>query len=211
MSNELIKKPEGTTELDVFDALSSMGGGFTPRLQLFTSSSDVVKEEKVPMNHWAIVDGDTYTDLGTEVQVAILSVRAKALDTGGGDIQCSYYPESELFKDIVDRAATKNSGCMFGPEFLIYVPDTDSFVTLFMGSPTAHCESKKMKPLLRKAAMLKSKLNDNGRFKWQGPMVLPSENTVDFSDIERVNSEIEKFTNLPADTSKVAEEDNRDR
>ncbi len=210
MSNELIPKPEGTQELDIFDALSNMGNNFTPRLQLFTSSSDVVKEGEVPMNHWAIVDGDNYTDLGTEVSVAILAVRAKALDTGN-DVQCSYTPETELFKDIVERAGVKNSGCMFGPEFLIYVPDTDNFVTLFMGSPTARREAKKMKPLLRKPAILKSKLNDNGKFKWQGPLVLPSENTVDLPDQERVTAELDKFNNPPADTTEVAEEDSRDR
>ena len=209
MTNDLIPAPEGTTELDVFEALSDISG-FPPRLQLFTSASDVVKEEKVPMNHWAIVDGDNYIDLGTEVSVAILAVRAKALDTGN-DIQCSHDAGSELFKDIVARSSVKNSGCMYGPEFLIYCPDTDGFVTLFMGSPTARREAKKMKPLLRKPAILKSKLNDNGKFKWQGPLVLPSENTVDLPDMERVNAEIEKFNNPPVDTVEVAEEDSRDR
>jgi hypothetical protein len=209
MTNDLIPKPEGSTELDVFEALSSVGGGFTPRLQLFTSNSDVVKEGDVPMNHWAIVDGDNYIDLGTEVSVAILAVRAKALDTGN-DIQCSHDASSELFKDIVARASVKNSGCMYGPEFLIYCPDTDGFVTLFMGSPTARREAKKMKPLLRKPAILKSKLNDNGKFKWQGPLVLPSENSIDL-DMERVNTEIDKFNNPPVDTVEVAENDGRDR
>lgn len=204
MSNELVPNNQ-STELSIFD---DVGGGFLPRLQLFSGRSDAVGEGRIPVNHWGLVDDDEIIDLDEKVNVGVLAGRHKAIDTGD-DFQCSHDADSDLFKDLVERSGIKNSGCMYGPEFLVYVPSVDRFATLFMGSKTARREAKKFKPLMNKPATLFSKLIKTPKFKWQGQVVLPCEEAFDLP--ESAQAEIDKFLNPPADSAEVAEDDGRDR
>lgn len=208
MSNELVPK-NTNTNLSIFDDASEESSSFLPRIQLFTGRSDAVGEGRIGVNHWGMVDGDETIDLGVAVDIGVLTGRHKAMCVKG-DVVSSHDPESELFKDLVVRSGQKNSGCMYGPDFLVYVPSVDKFASLFMGSKTARREAKKFKPLMGKPATLKSKLIDppKSEFKWQGPVVLPCDKAFDVP--ETVQSEIEKFLNPPEDSVEMAADDGRD-
>ena len=212
MSNELvIPGNDGSTDLDVFESMSDMGDAFLPRLQLFSGKTDACTEGRIPVNHYGLVDGDDIIDLDTEIIVAVLAARHKAMCTDG-DVQSSFDPNSELFKDFVARSSIKDSGCMYGPEFLVFVPSAGKFATYFMGSKTARREAKKFKPLMSKPAKLSSKPIEKGKFKWLGPVILPSDEVVDIPDMAKATAECEKFRNPPEDKVEAAPSDEgRDR
>lgn len=211
MSNELIiPGNDNSTDLDVFDAMSNIGDSYLPRLQLFSGKSDACTEGLIPINHYGLVDGDDIIDLGPEIIVAVLAARHKAMCTDG-DVQSSHDPNSDLFKDFVVRSGIKNSGCMYGPEFLVFIPSVARYATYFMGSKTARRESKKFKPLMSKPAKLISKPVEKGKYKWLAPVILPSDEVVDLPDMEKAQAEVERFRNPPKDTVEVAPEDNRER
>lgn len=210
MGNELIPNSNCSTELDVFEALEGLGDGFLPRLQLFSGRSDACSEGLIPINHYGIVDGDNIIDLGERVVIGVLAVRSKAMCTQG-DVQCSYKQDSELFKQLVVDSGVKDSGCMYGPEFLVYIPSIKRFATYFMGSKTARREAKKFKPLMNKPAILDSKNIEKGKYKWRGPVILPCADQIELPPLEKLEEEVNKFRNPPEDTVEVAEEDGRER
>jgi hypothetical protein len=117
----------------IFDALSKVGD-FLPRLQLVGSSSDLAKEGTIQQGNYALIGGkDSVTDLGKSVDTLVLAWRPKALDMSDMEhILSSYDFESSLFKDIASKADVKDSGCMFGVEFLMWISSVQKFGTFFM-------------------------------------------------------------------------------
>lgn len=209
MGSELVPgNKAAATDLDIFKKMGS--DNFLARLQLFSGRSDAVGEGRIKVNHWGLVDDDDIIDLDDKITIGILAGRHKAIDTGD-DFQCSHDPDSDLFKDLVERSAVSNSGCMYGPEFLVYLPMVSKFATLFMGSKTARREAKKFRPLMNKPAYLKSKLISTPKYKWQGPVILPCDEAFDLPPMEEVQAEIAKFLNPPKNETEVADDTGRDR
>ena len=211
MSNELsIPGNDNSTDIDVFSALSDMGESYLSRLQLFSGKSDACTEGKIPINHYGLVDGDDIIDLGSEIIIAVLAARHKAMCTDG-DVQSSYDTTTELFKDFVVRSWVKVAGCMYCPEFLVYIPSVDKYATYCMGSKTARREAKKFKPLMSKPAKLSSKPIEKGKYKWLGPVIIPSDEVIDIPDMKKAELELSKFRNPPKDSVEAASKDERER
>lgn len=123
---------------------------YLPRLQVCGSSTDIVKEGKLPVGVWGMIyDKNTQEDLGKEIDVILVAFRTKALDMADkakGNIFSYYDHNSEAFKAIARRSEVQNSNCMFGPEFLVWIPtagESGKFATFFMGSPSARQETPK--------------------------------------------------------------------
>ncbi|MFX1512753.1 MAG: hypothetical protein ACFFCQ_09220 [Promethearchaeota archaeon] len=208
MGNDLVPQTENAPLVE-YDKFLASNVEYLPRLQLFGSKSDAVTEEKIDIAHWGLVLDQDITDLGKEVDVILVDWRPKAMDTSGDVPIISHDPESELFEEIIGKSTIRNSGCMFGPEFLVWIPETQQFATYFMSSKTARREAKKMKPLLNKGATLKSQLIDNGRYKWHGPVALPCTNPLTPPETVHLTKQRVAFQNPPV--QEVAEEDDRDR
>ncbi len=150
------------------------GGGFLPRLQLFISNSDLVKRDKIGQNHYGLVTGkDQLDDLGREVDVLLICYRPRALDTSDKEnIRASSIVGSDLFKEIQDRADNEqNSGCLYGPEYLIYVPKSQKFATVLFGSKTSRNEAKNAHQYVGKPCTFKSRLITTPKFSWQAMLV----------------------------------------
>lgn len=209
MGNEIIPVGEIGGDLATFDSLTSNVNRFLQRLQLFGSKSDACTEQRIGIGHWGLVNDDVITDLGEETEVAVLAFRAKALDTNADVIVNEHDPHSETFAAIRERSYVKDSGCMYGPEFLMYVPSQDVFATYFASSKTARREAKKFQPLMGKAATLKVKLIDPpaSKYKWHGPVVLPCSSPLSVPDIKIMQAEIEKFMNPPKQDVEVASDE----
>jgi hypothetical protein len=160
-------------------------GNFLPRLQLFGSNSDHVKTETVGIGYALVRAKDDMVELGKETDVLVLSWRPKALDMKAIDDQgkpaivTSFKPGTELFQKIQKKAAIKNSGAMFGPEFLVFIPSIGEFATFFMGSPTARREAPVVKAYIpnpenqqkgkgKCLCTLTTHLFSNQDFKWHG-------------------------------------------
>jgi hypothetical protein len=146
----------------------AVGGGFLPRLQFFSAKSGACSSGSFPVNHFGLVQGQARTDIGEEVLGLVIDWRPKALDTSGDDVRVSHDPESEVFADItrIFDSRVPNNGCMVGPEFLVWLPESETFATFFWGSMSANIESEK--PL--------AILNDEDQSNWMmfTPIEIPS-------------------------------------
>ena len=186
------------------DFAAVSGDNYLPRIQLMTSSSDKCKRGEFPINHYALISGQNYTDLSKEADVMVLSWHAKAMDMSGDEILVSFDPATELFKDIQHKADhTKDSGCMYGPEYLVYVPSLTKYASFFMGSKSARRESNNMHAQLELPATLKSQLVEWKTYSWQAPIVTSCSTKFDIPARESLIAAIKSFH---ADESRPAPE-----
>jgi hypothetical protein len=197
-----------------FDSLSE-GNEFLARLQLF-SKGGAINKGLIKPGHWGIPEGDEdVTDLGTSIDLLPLARRPKALDMSDKDaIVVNYDMESDEFKRIADAAGEQDSGCMFGPSFLVIERSTGRFLEWFCGTKSTRSEAKKIYPYLplteqdiaqRKLEAephgplpftMKIKLVERKRFSWHVPVVVKcSTPFTQLPEMDRIVKEIEKFIN----------------
>lgn len=196
MPNELVPASEAQNTVASIDEVTS-SAGYLGRLQLMTANSAVCKSGEFAVNHFAYIMDKANKDLGTTVDILVCAWRGKALDTGSDEIVESLDPQSEVYKNIQRKADTANSGCMHGPEYLVWIPELSKFATLFYGSKSARRESKSIHALLRCGATLSAKKCETPKFTWftctadecEDPGVMP--------DQEELMTQIDNFINPP--------------
>jgi len=121
---------------------------FVPRIQLVTKGK-YVDQGKITPGHYGVPQGeDEILDLGDSIDILPLAVRNKALDTNSDPPVAVYDTADPLYGLIVERAGQKDSGCMWGPSFLVWERDTGEFYELFLGNKSGRVESKKFEPYL---------------------------------------------------------------
>lgn len=167
--------PEVTNPYDESYSVVVSGSAFLPRLQLFIAASELVKNGNFPMNHYGLVASkDQVEDLGKEVDVLLLSWRPRALDASDkSNIRASSDVNSDLFKEIQENSKETNSGCMYGPEYLVWVPNREKFATVLFGSISARNEARNVHPLIKKPCTFKSRLIKTPKYSWQSMIVTP--------------------------------------
>lgn len=211
MSNDLIplNVDSPLAKYELADVASG-DAGFLPRLQLFGSKSNACATGAIGIGRYGLVNDDIITDLGTEVDALVVTWRPKAMQTVD-NILVEYDPQSELYQQLKEKAGISDSGCMYGPEFLLWIPTQTTFATYFMSSKTARREARKMQPLLQKAATFKAKLIETAKYKWHGPVVVPCSAPLELPDSEVLVTAAKKFMNPPKSEVEVAPEDDRAR
>jgi hypothetical protein len=217
----------GTDE--AFDEIAK-GAEFLGRLQLYSKGSAISKGLIQP-GHWGIPEGDEdITDLGTSVDLLPLARRPKAIDLQDTDaIIVNYDMQSEEFQRIADASGEQDSGCMYGPSFLVVERETGRFLEWFCGTKSTRSEAKKIYPYLplteqdiaaRKLQAephgplpftMKVKLIERKRFSWHAPVVVKcSTPFTAIPPMDKIVKEIEKFINPKDDgVEKVKEEGSR--
>lgn len=180
---------------DDWDATAS-SAAFLPRVQLLTSNSTKCKSGEFPTNHYALVQDQRHDDLGGNVDVLVVTWRPKALETGEAVISV-FDPNDAEFQRIQEKSAERDSGCMFGPEFLIWVPSVKSFATFFMGTKSARREAGAVKARLKKAATLGSQKIENKKYTWFAPQVSACSTPFDMPTQEALLTAVEQFQNPP--------------
>lgn len=211
-------------EVKDFAGLAGPGMNFLPRLQLFTSNSDEVKRGNIGVATYGLVTGkDQLKPLGKTVLVVPLAWRAKAMTVKDVEKPLAYHkPQSPEFKAIRAKAdADSNSGNMYGPEYLMWIPG-EGYVTFFMGSKTARNAATPVRALLPKpngslrAGILNSVFIEAKGFSWHGPTISPSDQSFEGPPPETVLETITNFLNpvdsVPEDSTPApAEAANQDR
>lgn len=188
---------------------------FLPRIQLYGSNSMLVKRGKFAIGHYGLVQSkDNVVDLTSEFNCLVLAWRPKALRIDGDDTKAWYNPESGNFKSVVEEANKGGqTGNMFGPEFLVYVPDLSEFATFFFGNPTFRRASPQMKALLQKAATIASELIEKKKFSWHGPvitqctapLVLPAKDSPESAAfLAKLREESTRFGSPPEEEAELA-------
>jgi len=172
----------------------SSSASFLRRLQLVGKGKYVDNGQVKPGNYGVPTSAEECTDLGNAVDILPLAVRSKVLDTNP-EVPVAVYDENhDEYKRIMDEAVNpdtgkvvKNSGCMFGPSFLVFERSTNEFYEMFMGNASGREEAKRIEPFLPIGADLaqetgaevrgplpctmKSKYVER-KFKWWAPMVV---------------------------------------
>ena len=201
-----------------FDEIAQ-GGDFLARLQLF-SKGVAINKGLIKPGHWGIPEGDdVVTDLGISIDCLCLARRPKAIDMADTDaIVVNYDLDSDEFQRIAAASMTSDSGCMYGPSFLILERSSGRFVEFFCGTKSTRSEAKKIYPYLPLTAAdtkarkldaephgpqpftMKTKLVERKHFSWHVPVV--SKCSTPFAalpDMEKIIKEIEWFVNPQAD------------
>ena len=194
---------------DAFQS-ATQSGDYLPRLQLMTANSDKCKGGDFPTNHYALVRDQNFQDLGPEVDVLIVTWRPKALEIGDELISVFDQTNPE-FKRIQDKSFEADSGCMFGPEFLVYIPSVQAFATFFMGSKSSRREAGSVKAKLQGAGTLKSKKVSTKRYTWYTPLITACSTPIDLPDQEELTAEVTKFNNPPETTIEKAEKTDEEK
>lgn len=207
MSNELINLAEAgiVSKHDdaAFDKVAA--GKFLARIQFMSSSSAPCKDGSFPVNHYALFKSKTPIDLTAEVDILVVSWRPKALRIGEA-VLAFYDVENPEFKKIADESDTQDSGCMYGPEFLCYIPSMKEFATFFMGSKSSRNESPNMKALMGKGATLRSQKLSNKKYTWQSSQVVPCSTPFELPSMEEIKKVAETFNNPPVNEVETVEE-----
>ena len=118
------------------------------RIQLVTKGKYVDKN-KIPAGNFGIPGKDyEITDLGDEIDVLVLAMRDKALDTSGETAVVSFDPTSEVFQDIEARSSIQDSRCMAGPSFLMFERSTGELLEYHCNNKSAQQEAPKFAEFL---------------------------------------------------------------
>lgn len=197
MANELIPVEAQSTSLATYEDVVSSNQAWLPRVNLMTSASEICKSGAFPINHFALISGKDHTDLGSEVDVVVCAWRPKALRTGGDVLINSHDPDSEEYKAIIADSGTKDSGCLHGPEYLLWLPERDCFATMLWGSISARMESRSIHGLLNCAATLKPKRVEGKKNTWYIPTADECNTITATPDLVVLDAEINKFLHPP--------------
>lgn len=207
---------------DVSALVSS--GDWLPRIVICGSSTDLVKEGKIAQGVFALVRSATdFKDLGKQIDFLSFTFRAKGMrlkNTPSGKPMSFYDRKSDEFKKIQLDSQGKDSGCVWGPEFLIWLPVANSFATFFCGNPTMRRAAPDLYAVMRDpsspddrpvfkptAASATMKFIKTTAQSWWGATFsphttpLPNPEVEDFATM--VTDQMTKFKNPPKSTVEV--------
>lgn len=188
-----------TEEAKELDNLAT--GKFLPRLQLGDSNSTAVKEGRMAQGEYAIISGQDVIPIGKVVTAIPVALRLKALDLSNTESPVSVYDfKSDAFNDIRQRSSIKDSKCMVGGEFLLWLPQSRKFCTYYMASASAKREMPNLKGILyaHGVASLSSMLAKKKPYVWTAPLVKPSTSPLSPEDMPSkadLMAEVERFKN----------------
>jgi len=199
-------------QLKVLDDVAQ-ASDFLGRIQLIARNSKYVDAGFPAGNYGIPGTGEEITDLGDEIDIVPLAVRAKALDVSDKDAIISVYDTSNAeFQRI--KNAPKNTGCMWGPSFLVVERSTGKMYEMFFGSPSGRISAAKLRPFLpvegspSQPVTLSSELK-TGKFRYYVPVVSKCSEPFDSSAMqvssEQIVEEVGKFLNPEKEVEKVPE------
>lgn len=119
--------------------------GYASRIQLFSKGkTDDAGNTVVEAGNFAIVDGDNYKILGKEIDVVPLAMLDKALDCSGDDVEVAFGRTTEAYQRIAGDSKVQDSGCMYGPVFLVFERTTGNFYEIFFNNASGRREAPKL-------------------------------------------------------------------
>jgi hypothetical protein len=194
------------------DALSS-SSKFLPRLQFMISMSEKCKSGEFPINHFAFIKDQNYEDIGEEVDVIPICWRPKAIDFSGEEIITVYDRKADEnnqstgeFKRIEEKAPEKGSDCMFGSEFLIWVPEKESFALFFCGSPTLRREASNINNYLGKPATFKPQKIETKKYTYYSATMVKCATSLQLPPNDVFQATVNDFNNPPEQTVERVDE-----
>jgi hypothetical protein len=158
---------------DVFNSLS-IQGGFLPRVNLYSARSKIVQRELFTANHWGIVTGkDKLDDLGENFHAVPLAYRPMALDLREAKAVVYFDPNSPKFKECTEESLKKDSKCMSGIQFLLYVQG-HGLATYYAASKSAKMLAPNIRKLTNQFVTFGSVTVESGQWIFRAPTIAVS-------------------------------------
>lgn len=220
---------QSVDDLKALDAMSS-SSSFLRRIQLYSKGKSNASGTLVGAGNFGVPESsEKIVDLGNSIDVLVIARKAKAIDMSDtSNIIVTNDTTSAEFKRIVDLADnTRDSGCAYGPTYLIYERGTGSFYEFFCGNKSARYASSNINgylpvtqamidaglsneeaPRFSKPMTLKSKYIKKDRFEWFAPEVEDSLTAIDLPTADVLRTEIERFMKIEKPEVEVAETTN---
>lgn len=178
---------------------------YLPRVQLYDSNSNAVKQQLIPIGEYGLASANNILPLGKEVKMFVCSMRFKAMDLNGG-VKSFYNPDHPEFGRIKKTSEGQNTGCLCGPEFLVYLPEYDRFATFFMSSKTMRREAPNVRNLMGKGCLLRARLIEKKPYTWFGPVATPHTSPMRLPNATLLQQELDGFNNPPEEEIEAVDE-----
>ena len=183
------------------------GANYLPRIQLYGANSGAVKEDKIGQGRFGLVlSKDDITDLGKTFDCIPLGVRLKAMEIGE-EIVNTYDHQSDEFKRIQAMADEPDSGCMWGGEFLLWLPSQQKFALYFLSSKSARREAKPLRGQLGRGTTIEANLVKWKKYSWHAPKVMGCSTPLQTPDPDKMRAELERFNNPVSNVPERVEAD----
>lgn len=201
---------------DDFTQLAEVAKGsqYLSRIQLITKGK-YVDTGKIAPGHWGVpqTGGEEIEDLGDKIDVIPFTFRPKAMDVSDREAIVTVYNTSDP-EFIRISTAGKDSGCLWGPTFLVYERNTRKFYEMFFSNASGRSEAAKIRPFLPSpenngcpsAMTLSIRYKKTEKYGWHVPVV--SKCTMPFDDLpdtEVILAEVQKFREMEGGVEKVQE------
>ncbi len=210
----------------------SQGSDFLKRIQLYSKGKHVDKKLIESGNFGVPLSAEVIKQLGETVDVLLIERRAKAIDMSDlENLIITYDSTSNEFRRIEGASATKDSGCSYGPSYLVFERVTGKFYEFFCGSKSARIESSAINAYLPvteamieagvteetkvrgpKPCTLRAHLVETPRFTWHVPKA--EDCLTPFAKLptpEQIGEEVGKFRNPDEPEVEVVQTDSRKR
>lgn len=186
-------------------------GKFLPRVQLMAGLSRLVTKGKAKLGTYVLVKGkeNIMADFGEAFNCVPLTWRPRAMNMTGEKPVSFYNPSSAKFQDVERKAETKPQaikGYIYGPEYLIYIPDVGELAVFFFNNKSMRMRSGEMKALIGQAATLRVEMVEDKGNIWPVPVITGCSTPFAELPLDRINSSMEMFNN-PPDEEEVIEQD----
>ena len=210
--NELIPRGDLLPNISAEEFKEAVSSStYLPRIQIIDPKSKLSVKKIVPAGNYALVRGkEDADDLTSEFDAIVCGMRWKALDTNGETPLTVFDKSSQAFKEIEAKSAIKDSGCMWGPEFLLWVASMKKYATFFCSSKTSRREATNIYDLIASAATFKINLIETKQYTWYGPSVVPCSAPFEIPPVEEIKAEVARFNN-PEISVTAAPEAERER
>ncbi len=160
-----------STKVEEQDFASATEGGFNflPRLQLFQGSSNEVKRKEIGIGTWGVIKGKKVEiKLGDSFLFVPCAYRLKAMEFGAKVL--SYFdPKTDAYQLVKEKSKEKNSKCACGPEFLVWLPEQELFVTLYCTNTTFKNAAPTLRGMLNKLVSADVEYIEGSEHSWHGP------------------------------------------
>ena len=186
---------------------------YLPRVQVCGPTSDLAKRRKIASGNLAmIVDKENFIDLGQDFECIPFAYRNKAVRLVGDKVLNYFNTKSPEFVSIMNEAnaaASGMTGCLYGPEFLLWIPKYKKFATFLYGTKSSRREAADLKALIRTGAIVSAEFIERKAYSWyvQRARVSPTTFTPeDLPDEAELVMQINKFVNpVDSDVAQVSE------
>lgn len=206
-SDALVVVPQADiATMEAFDMVSG-GNEYFPRLQIMAVQNEFVVSGTIKGGSLALVQGGEPEDLTNSTDALVLAWMPKALSIDGDEILSSNDVNSELFAEIKSKSSEQDSGCMYGPEFLVYIPSAEKFATFFMSSKSARRVAPKLLKLIGKAATIETELVTNKKKQsWFVPVIKECTTPFEIPEQDKITENVNKFLTPESEEDVVADD-----